>query len=124
MQSVLIVDDDEDTRVLVEATLRDVRYRTLTARDGEEALKIVRTDRPVLVLLDVMMPGMDGFEVCRLLKNEPANAGIKVVMVTARTQRSDRARGREVRADEYFTKPFSPLALLDKVDEVLGQSAD
>ena len=124
MQSVLIVDDDEDTRVLVEATLRDVRYRTLTARDGEEALKIVRTDRPVLVLLDVMMPGMDGFEVCRLLKNEPANAGIKVVMVTARTQRSDRARGREVGADEYFTKPFSPLALLDKVDEVLGQSAD
>ena len=124
MQSVLIVDDDEDTRVLVEATLRDVRYRTLTARDGEEALKIVRTDRPVLVLLDVMMPEMDGFEVCRLLKNEPANAGIKVVMVTARTQRSDRARGREVGADEYFTKPFSPLALLDKVDEVLGQSAD
>lgn len=121
MKTLLIADDEEGIRSLVRMTLDTGAYRIIEAADGEAALAMAREHRPDLVLLDVMMPKLSGFEVCRALKEDPDTAGIAVVMLTARIQGSDRARGEESGADDYFTKPFSPIALLRKVDDVLGE---
>lgn len=118
-QSVLIADDEANVRLLLQTTLRNSPYRILLAKDGPEALEIARAEIPQLALLDVMMPGMEGFEVCRLLKNEPATAGIKIIMLTARSQKSDRQKGREAGADGYIAKPFSPSALLRTISGML-----
>jgi DNA-binding response OmpR family regulator len=116
---VLLADDDPGLRRLIGTTLGTEDFDLLHAVDGEEALEIAREKHPELVLLDVNMPKLDGFEVCRNLKNEPATAGIKIVMLTARAADTDRARGREVGADDYFIKPFSPVQLLNKVYALL-----
>ncbi len=121
MKTVLIVDDKVELRDLVEVTLRGGDYRILQAENGAQALDLARAEAPDLMLLDVMMPGgKDGFEVCAELKSDPATAGITIIMLTARGQEIDRARGSEVKADGYYTKPFSPLELLQKVEELLG----
>ena len=120
-QKVLVVDDEADIRRLVQLTLQDSRYEVLLAKDGEEALRMVQEEQPQLIFLDVMMPKKDGYEVCQLLKADPATAWIKIVMLTAKAQEFDRRRAMEVGADDYFTKPFSPIDLLDKVEEVLGE---
>ncbi len=125
MQSVLIADDEEDVRQLLLLALKSPSYQLFSAKDGLEALETARKEIPMLALLDVMMPGLDGFEVCRLLKNDPVTASIKVVMLTARSQDSDRTRGTEAGADHYITKPFSPAALRNEVAGMLkdiGQS--
>jgi two-component system, OmpR family, phosphate regulon response regulator PhoB len=116
---VLLVDDDPGLRRLIGTTLGTEDFDLLQATDGEEALTIARQRLPELVLLDVNMPKLDGFEVCRHLKSEPATANIKVVMLTARGADVDRARGREAGADDYFIKPFSPVQLLNKVYALL-----
>jgi DNA-binding response OmpR family regulator len=116
---VLLADDDPGLRRLIGTTLGTEDFDLLHATDGEEALEIAREKHPELVLLDVNMPKLDGFEVCRNLKNEPATAGIKIVMLTARGADVDRARGREAGADDYFIKPFSPVQLLNKVYALL-----
>jgi CheY-like chemotaxis protein len=121
VNKILLADDEPAVRRLVTATLADEsRYRILEASNGVEALAVARAEQPALVLLDVNMPDMDGFEVCRALKSDPATRGIVVVMLTAMAQAVDRERGQAVGADGFFTKPFSPLALLEKVEEVLG----
>lgn len=121
MKTILIVDDKTEVRELVEVTLRGGDYRILQAENGNQALEIARAEKPDLMLLDVMMPGgIDGFEVCERLKSDPATEGITIIMLTAKGQDVDRARGSEVKADGYYTKPFSPLELLQKVEEVLG----
>lgn len=121
MKKILLADDEPAVRRLVTATLADEsRYQILEAGDGVEALNIARAERPALLLLDVNMPELDGFEVCRALKADPATRDIVVVMLTALAQPTDRERGLAAGADGFFTKPFSPLALLEKVEEVLG----
>ena len=121
VKKVLLADDEEDILMLVSATLGgDDRFGLILARDGEEALRRAQEERPELVFLDVMMPKMDGFEVCRRLKSDEATANVKVVMLTALAQEYDREKAQAVGADFYFTKPFSPTALLEKVDEILG----
>lgn len=120
LKKVMVVDDEADIRRLVELTLQDNRYEVLVAKDGEEALAMVQKEQPQLIFLDVMMPKKDGYEVCQQLKTDPATAWIKIVMLTAKAQEFDRRRAMEVGADDYFTKPFSPIVLLDKVEEVLG----
>ena len=122
MRKLLIADDEAGVRSLVRMTLESDRYEILEASNGEEALRIARDQHPALVLLDVTMPELDGFEVCMALKDDPATAQIAVVLLTARAQEADQARASEVKADDYFTKPFSPVALLSKVDEVLGEA--
>ena len=120
-KKVLLADDEEDILMLVSATLGgDDRYSLILARDGEEALTRAREENPDLIFLDVMMPKMDGFEVCEQLKSNDETKGIRVVMLTALAQEFDRQRADEVGADFYFTKPFSPTALLEKVDELLS----
>src|SRR5579872_394678 len=111
---ILVADDDAALRRLIATTLGAEDFDLVQAADGEDALRAAREQHPELVLLDVNMPHMDGFEVCRQIKADPATAGIRVVMLTARGTEADQVRGREVGADDYFVKPFSPLQLLNK----------
>jgi len=122
VRKLLIADDEDGIRSLVRMTLESDAYEILEAADGAEALELARAHHPDLLLLDVMMPGVTGLEVCRTLKSDPATAGITIVMLTARAQDSDREAGRAAGAESYFTKPFSPVALLRKVDEIFSGS--
>jgi CheY-like chemotaxis protein len=120
---ILIVDDEAYIRLLIEQTLEDLEDRgveLLTAENGEEALKIIRAEEPSLVFLDVMMPKMNGFDVCNAVKNELGLRDTYVVLLTAKGQEYDRQKGEQVGANLYMTKPFDPDELLDKAVEVLG----
>jgi len=123
MKKILVVDDQKEIRELVEATLRIGDYKIFQAGTGPEAIEIARCEKPDLMFLDVMMPegGMDGFDVCGELKNDPKTASITIIMLTALGQDEDKERSREAGADDYFTKPFSPLKLMNKVDEILSK---
>ncbi len=122
MKTILVADDEEAVRALVSTTLSDLkRYTLILAKDGEEALKIVRAKKPDLLFLDIMMPKKDGYEVCQELRSDPATKDTKVVMLTALAQETDRLKAQRVGADDYFSKPFSPTALLRKVEEFLAQ---
>ena len=117
---VLLADDDAALRRLVSATLGSNDFELLHAMDGEEALRVASEKHPALVLLDVNMPRMDGFDVCRHLKTDPSTTDIKIVMLTARGSYVDRQRARDAGADDYFVKPFSPVQLLNRVYALLG----
>ena len=120
-KAVLLADDEVMIRTLIAATLGfEDRYQVLVARDGEEALTTAQREKPDLICLDIMMPGRNGYEVCQALKGDPETAQIKVIMLTALAQESDRWKALEAGADDYVTKPFSPRALLEKVEEVLS----
>jgi DNA-binding response OmpR family regulator len=121
MRKLLIADDETGIRSLVKMTLARDQYEIFEATDGTEALALARQHHPELVLLDVMMPGLTGFEVCRALKDDPTTAQATVVMLSAKAQEADREQGLASGADDYFTKPFSPIALLRKIDEVYGR---
>ena len=123
MKKLLIADDEDGVRALVRMTLRAGSYGILEATDGDEALAVARQHLPELLLLDVMMPGLSGVEVCRALKADPQTAGMNILMLTARAQVKDRKAGLAAGADGYFTKPFSPLALISKVAEVFDGKA-
>ena len=116
---VLIVDDDPLIRGVVRAVLEDGAYDLEEAASGEEALRSARRFPPHLVLLDVMMPGMNGFEVAQRFREDPELKGAVIVMLTAKDAPEDRARGMDSGADAYFTKPFSPLELLTTVNGAL-----
>lgn len=116
---VLIVDDDPLIRGVVRAVLEDGAYDLQEAGTGEEALRMARRDPPNLVLLDVMMPGMNGFEVAQRFKSDPELKSAVIVMLTAKDAPEDRTRGMDSGADAYFTKPFSPLELLTTVNGAL-----
>lgn len=120
MKSILIADDEVNLRLLVSTTLADPRYQILEAADGDEALRLVQSAHPDLVLLDWMMPGLSGIEVLQRIKQAPATRDIPVIMLTARAQADEIDRGLALGAYAYLTKPFSPLALMDKVEAVLG----
>lgn len=125
--TVLIVDDEPHIRLLLEQTLDDLDahgVEIITATNGGDALRAIREERPTLVLLDVMMPVMNGFEVCKLVKSDPALRGTYIIMLTAKGQELDRATGAEVGADLYLTKPFDPDDVLARVAEVLGVDLD
>jgi len=124
---VLIVDDESHIRLLLEQTLDpllDSEVEISTADNGGAALEAIRRDRPHLVLLDVMMPVMNGFDVCKAVKSDPALVGTFVMMLTAKGQELDRATGAEVGADLYMTKPFDPDDVLARAARVLGIELD
>ncbi|MBI2853389.1 MAG: response regulator [Chloroflexi bacterium] len=119
-KKILLADDEDTVRSLIAATIRDdSQYVLLEARDGKEALEIARREKPDLILLDIVMPGLTGFDVCQQLKSDPATKSISIVLLTALSQESDRETGRRAGADGYFSKPFSPIALLRKAEEAL-----
>ncbi len=119
MPTVLVVDDEQLIVDLVRFTLEDEQVRVVAAADGLEALEAAREHLPELIFLDVQMPHLDGFEVCRRLRLDPELGKTRIVMLTAATQESDRARGQAAGADDYLTKPFSPLKLLSLVQAFL-----
>jgi DNA-binding response OmpR family regulator len=119
-RTVLLADDDPALRRLVGATLGTEHFELLSAADGEETLELARETRPELILLDINMPRRSGLDVCRLLKGDPETAGIKIVVLTASGSETDRHNAFEAAADDYFVKPFSPIALLDKVYALLS----
>jgi two-component system phosphate regulon response regulator PhoB len=117
--TLLIVDDQADIRKLIRMTLEFEGYTLVEAQDGAEALRLAKSSKPELMLLDVMMPGeFDGFQVCEQIKSDPALTETRIVMLTARGQQSDRERGRKAGADAYLTKPFSPLELIDTIERL------
>ena len=122
-QKILIVDDEAHIRMLIEQTLEELEdegVEFLTAENGESALDIIQKENPKLVFLDVMMPKMNGMEVCRRVKKELELNNVFIVLLTAKGQELDRQRGQEVGADVYMTKPFDPEVLLKKAKEVLS----
>lgn len=121
MKKILLVDDEEAVLDLISATLGYGNgYQFVLARDGEEALHTARRDKPDLILLDILMPKKDGYYVCQALKQDPETAHIKVVILTALAQEMDRQKAMDSGADAYFTKPFSPMALLEQLEESLS----
>jgi len=115
-KKVLVVDDDSKTVELVKLYLNRDGYRVMTSRDGAEALQLAREGRPDLIVLDLMLPGMDGLEVCRTLRDE---SDVPIIMLTARTTDEDKLTGLGLGADDYVTKPFSPRELAARVRTVL-----
>jgi two-component system, OmpR family, phosphate regulon response regulator PhoB len=122
MPTILVVDDEPPILELVRFTLEDEQIRVLEAGDGLQALETALAARPDLILLDVQMPRLDGLEVCRRLRADASLAGTRIVMLTAAGQDADRARGLAAGADEYLTKPFSPLALFTLVRSLLPEA--
>ncbi len=121
MKKILIADDEAYIRELLLTTLEVGDYNILTAKDGEEAFKKACDEKPDLILLDIGMPILDGFEVCKRLKSNPETESITVFMLTAMGQEAEKEKGFEMGANDYFIKPFSPMALLDKIGETLGE---
>ncbi|MBB5017252.1 DNA-binding response OmpR family regulator [Chitinivorax tropicus] len=122
MKKILIVEDQDDIRKLIRMTLEFEDFEIHEAPEGATGLKMVESVRPDLVLLDVMMPGeLDGFQVCQRIKYNPGWQHIKVIMLTARTQKMDRSVGEAMGADGYLTKPFSPLELIETIENRLVQ---
>jgi two-component system, OmpR family, alkaline phosphatase synthesis response regulator PhoP len=116
---ILAVDDEVFIRRLIEVNLQRAGYRVTTANDGQEALERIREERPDALVLDVMMPRMDGFELLQRLKADPTTAGIPVLMLTARAQDADIFKGWQEGVHCYLTKPFNPLELLTFVRRIL-----
>jgi DNA-binding response OmpR family regulator len=119
MTTVLIVDDEPNVVELVRVTLEDDRLHVIAAMSGAEALELVAASRPDLILLDVNLPDLSGLEVCRRLRREPYVAECRIVMLTAAAQREDVRCGLAAGADEYLTKPFSPVRLLTLVEALV-----
>jgi DNA-binding response OmpR family regulator len=121
VQKILIVDDENNIRHILDFSLGAEGFTVLTATNGDEAFAVAVAELPSLIILDVMMPGScDGVETCRRLKAESRTAPIPVILLTARTEREERARGRAAGADAYITKPFSPQRVVDTVQTLLG----
>jgi len=129
-ERILVVDDEPDIVALVVYHLAKAGYRVSSAATGTDALALAKRDRPSLIVLDLMLPGMSGFDVLAKLREEEATAGIAVLMLTARKEEPDRIRGLELGADDYLTKPFSPQELVLRVTAILrrvtasGETAD
>jgi len=124
-KKILIVDDEAHIRILLEQTLEDLEAYVeglvvLQADNGREALEIIQKELPDMVILDVMMPEMNGFEVCDIVKNKLKLAGVYIVMLTAKGQEFDRIKGIESGADVYMTKPFDPDAMVHEAKKVFG----
>src|SRR4030042_1499026 len=118
-EKILIVDDDLDTLRLVGLMLQHQGYRIIAASSGVQAIALTQGDRPDMILLDIMMPEMDGYEVARKLRADPATSDIPIIMFTAKTQVDDKVQGFEAGADDYLTKPTQPRELFAHVKAVL-----
>jgi two-component system phosphate regulon response regulator PhoB len=121
-EKILVVEDDEDILELIDYNLTREGYQVLKVTTGEEALNVENREQPDLVILDLMLPGMDGLEVCRRLRNNPKGGNVPIVMVTAKGEESDVVAGLELGADDYVVKPFSPKVLIARIRNVLRRA--
>ena len=119
---ILIVDDEPDALEVLGFKLREAGYVPLFAKDGARAIAIARDERPALIVLDLMLPEVDGLEVCKILRRDSGTASIPVIMLTARAAEMDRVLGLELGADDYVTKPFSPRELVLRIKKLLSRS--
>lgn len=119
-KGVLVVDDEPYVLRSLSFVLRRAGYEVLECRDGGEAMAVIEKERPGLVFLDIMMPGVDGYQVCRAIKGSPELSSTYVIMLTAKGQEEDEEEAAAAGADEYMTKPFSPSRALGRVQTVLG----
>jgi two-component system phosphate regulon response regulator PhoB len=120
---ILVVEDEPDVVELLEFNLRGAGFEVVSAEDGGEALKKAREHTPALIILDLMLPEVDGLEVCKILRRHPATAAIPIIMLTAKASEIDRVLGLELGADDYVTKPFSPRELVLRVKALLRRGA-
>ncbi len=120
---ILVVDDEIYIVHILDFSLGMEGYEVLTALDGEQALEKARAERPDLIVLDIMMPKLDGYETCKILKAEPETKDIPVILLSAKGRNVDQKIGFEVGADDYITKPFSPRKLVERINAILGQSS-
>jgi two-component system, OmpR family, alkaline phosphatase synthesis response regulator PhoP len=121
--NVLVIDDEKDLIEMIRYNLEKEGFNVIGAGDGESGLSLAAAEKPDLIVIDLMLPGMDGLEVCRLLRKGSGTAGIPIIMLTAKTSESDRVVGLELGADDYVTKPFSPRELGARVKALLRRSS-
>jgi DNA-binding response OmpR family regulator len=117
---ILLVDDEQDISEVVKMRLEANDYEVIVAYDGQEALDKAHQEKPDLMILDLMLPKIDGYKVCRMLKLDDKYKNIPIILFSARAQESDKEMGKDVGADAYLTKPFDPQALLGKIKELLN----
>ena len=118
----MVVEDEPDIRKLVHYNLAQERFKVIEAEDGEKALKLVQREKPHLIVLDLMLPGLSGLELCRNLRERPETSQIPILMLTAKAGEADRIVGLEMGADDYLTKPFSPRELVARVKAILRRT--
>jgi phosphate regulon transcriptional regulator PhoB len=121
-QKILVVEDEPDIRKLVNYNLAQEHYKVIEAEDGEQALKAIQRDRPHLVVLDLMLPGLSGIELCKVLRERADTATLPILMLTAKAGEADRVLGLEMGADDYLSKPFSPRELVARVRAILRRA--
>jgi phosphate regulon transcriptional regulator PhoB len=121
-QKILVVEDEPDIRKLVQYNLTQERFKVLEAEDGEKALKIVQREKPNLVILDLMLPGLSGLELCKILRDRPETAKLPILILTAKAGEADRVVGLEMGADDYLSKPFSPREMVARVKAILRRT--
>ena len=119
---ILVVDDEPDALEVLGFKLKEAGYVPVFAKDGARALSAARDEQPALIVLDLMLPEVDGLEVCKILRRDPTTAGIPVIMLTARAAEMDRVIGLELGADDYVTKPFSPRELVLRIKKLLSRA--
>jgi phosphate regulon transcriptional regulator PhoB len=116
---ILMIEDDRDIVEMIEYNLKEEGYQVISAFDGEKGIELVKRDKPDLVILDLMLPAVDGFEVCKVLKNQQSTAHIPIIILSAKSRETDKVVGLELGADDYVTKPFSPRELIARIKAVL-----
>ena len=119
---ILVVDDEIYIVHILDFSLGMEGYEVVTALDGEQALERVASEKPDLIVLDIMMPKLDGYEVCRAVKSNPATKNVPVILLSAKGRNVDQKMGFDVGADDYITKPFSPRKLVERINQLLGQT--
>lgn len=123
-ETILIVEDEKDIVKMLEYNLKKEGFKTLSNRDGESAITSAVKEHPDLIILDLMLPGIDGLDVCKTLKSDNKTASIPIIMLTAKSQESDKIVGLEIGADDYITKPFSPRELVARIKAVLRRAKE
>jgi len=121
-ERILVVEDESDIRKLIAYHLLQERFKVLEAQNGEDALELVRREKPRLIILDLMLPGLSGMEFCKMIRQQPQSMHIPIVMLTAKAGEADRVLGLEMGADDYVTKPFSPREMVARVHAVLRRT--
>ena len=120
-KKILVIEDDPATSRLVDYSLRHEGYQVITSSNGLEGIRKAHSESPDLIILDVMLPGMDGFEICHRLRSEPATAKLPILMFSAKAQEIDRDTGIKVGADDYLTKPSAPAEIVSRVAKLLAK---
>lgn len=123
-RKILIVEDDRDIVEMVEYNLREEGYATVSALNGEDGVNLARREQPDLIILDIMLPIIDGFEVCRTLKSDDKTSHIPIIILSAKSQETDKVVGLELGADDYVTKPFSPRELIARIRAIMRRGAE